>query len=122
MSFALTTKQILDRSKTVTRRTGWAFLKPGDLVQAIEKGQGLKKGEHVKKLAVIKVESLDREWLTDIVLRPDSLEEVAREGFPEMKPDAFVDLFAEANSVRAGEDVQVNRIHFSYVDAIGKDE
>lgn len=36
MSFALTTSQIRDRSKTVTRRFGWWFLVPGDQVWAVE--------------------------------------------------------------------------------------
>ena len=36
MSFALTTKQIKSRTKTVTRRLGWTFLKPGDLIQPVE--------------------------------------------------------------------------------------
>jgi len=30
----LTTAQIKNRTKTVTRRTGWAFLKPGDIVNS----------------------------------------------------------------------------------------
>jgi hypothetical protein len=61
MSFSLTTPQILARTKTVTRRMGWTFLRPGDLVQAIEKGQGLKKGEHVKRLAVLRIVDVRRE-------------------------------------------------------------
>ena len=45
MSFALTTKQIEDETKDVTRRNGWWFLKPGDQIWAVEKCMGLKKGE-----------------------------------------------------------------------------
>ena len=41
----LTKEQILARTKTVTRRLGWWFLKPGDVVWACEKCMGLKKGE-----------------------------------------------------------------------------
>ena len=47
MSFALTTKQIEDETKDVTRRNGWWFLKPGDQIWAVEKCMGLKKGEKV---------------------------------------------------------------------------
>ena len=47
MSFALTTEQVRNRTKTVTRRLGWATAKAGDIVQPIVKGQGLKKGERV---------------------------------------------------------------------------
>ena len=49
MSFTMTTRQIKNRSTTMTRRFGWWFLKPGDRIQAVEKGMGLKKGEKVKK-------------------------------------------------------------------------
>ena len=45
MSYAMTTQQIIDETKDVTRRLGWADLRPGDRVQACEKCQGLKKGE-----------------------------------------------------------------------------
>lgn len=38
MSFALTKRQVLERTKTVTRRLGWEKLRPGDLVRAVEKG------------------------------------------------------------------------------------
>lgn len=50
MSFALTMKQINDRSKTITRRLGWWFLKVGDEVNAVNKVMGFKKGErHLHK-------------------------------------------------------------------------
>ena len=45
MSFALTTAQYNDRTKTETMRLGWAFLKPGEVFMGIKQGQGLKKGE-----------------------------------------------------------------------------
>ena len=63
MSFALTTEQIRARTKTVTRRLGWEFLKPGDLVQAVVKCQGLKKGEKVEPLAELRIVAVRRESL-----------------------------------------------------------
>ena len=42
MSFALTTEQVRRREKTVTRRRGWWFLKPGDIVTAVKKARGLR--------------------------------------------------------------------------------
>ena len=39
MSFMITKEQVRNRTKTVTRRLGWAFLKPGDIVNAVEKGK-----------------------------------------------------------------------------------
>jgi hypothetical protein len=44
ISFALTTTQVQNRTKTVTRRLGWNNLKPGDRLQPIYKGMGVEKG------------------------------------------------------------------------------
>lgn len=70
MSFSLTTKQFIDGSKTVTRRLGWKFLKPGDRVMACEKCQGLKKGEKVKRLGEIEIINVTRERL-DCIAKPE---------------------------------------------------
>ena len=40
MSFAMTTQQVKDQTKDVTRRFGWLFLKPGDILQPVEKAMG----------------------------------------------------------------------------------
>lgn len=107
MSFALTTAQILDRSKTVTRRTGWAFLKPGDLIQAVEKGMGLKKGETVRKLAVLRVLNVRREPLAALVQNLTyGFDEVQKEGFAAHpmvmgSPDCFVDFYRNAQHAAA---------------------
>jgi hypothetical protein len=55
MSFSLTTQAMYAETKDVTLRLGWDLLKTGDIVQAVEKCQGLKKGEHVKKIYLIKI-------------------------------------------------------------------
>ena len=67
MSFSMTTEQIRSGTKTVTRRLGWKFLKPGDVVMACEKCQGIKKGEKVKKIRPIRVVSVNRECLVSMV-------------------------------------------------------
>ena len=54
MSFALTTEQFLNRTKTVTRRKGWRFLKPGDVVMGCKKCMGLKPGEQLERLGLIR--------------------------------------------------------------------
>ena len=90
MSFWLTQDQITNESKDVTRRRGWPFLKPGELIQAVDKMLGLKKGEHPKKLAVIRVMSTRWEPLNAI-----TKDEVVREGFPDMTPEQFVIMFCE---------------------------
>jgi hypothetical protein len=94
MSFSLTTVQIRNRTKTVTRRIGWTFLKPGDRLQPIEKGQGLRKGETVRTLGgPIEVVSVTREYMSEFCRRADARQEVGREGFPEMTPREFQAFF-----------------------------
>ena len=47
ISFALTTQQFKNKTKTVTHRFGWHSLQPGDILCAIEKCMGFKKGEKI---------------------------------------------------------------------------
>lgn len=108
MSFAMTTTQIRNRTKTVTRRFGWWFLKPGDRVQAVAKCQGLKKGEKVERLAVLKIVSVHKEQLRDIYWQ-----DCVAEGFPELKPIQYIDMMAQKFNTRLTDDV--NRIEFKYV-------
>jgi len=107
MSFSETTQQVLDRTKTVTRRLGWENLKPGELIQAIEKGQGLKKGEKVRRLCVLRIVSNQRERLDAIRKRDCRLE-----GFPEHSPREFVRMFCRLNCCEVWQ--MVNRIEFEY--------
>lgn len=88
MSFALTEPQLLDGSKTVTRRMGWEWLRPGVRVCAVRKCMGLAVGQKVERLGVIEVVSARREMLLDI-----EEADVRREGFPNMTPAAFVAMF-----------------------------
>ena len=105
----LTKKQIKDRTKTVSRRLGWAFLKPGDIVNAVEKGMGLKKGEKVKKICQIWIMSTRREPLDEI-----THEECVKEGFPDMSPQNFIDMFCRLNKIKKSSR-PVNRIEFKYI-------
>ena len=79
MSFAMTTEQIRNKTKTVTRRFGWDFLKAGDIVNAVEKSMGLQKGEKIKRICQIEIVSIRKESLSSI-----SKDDVTREGFPEL--------------------------------------
>ncbi len=92
MSFAMTIPQFLDGIKDVTRRLGWEMLKAGESVQAVEKGQGLKPGESLVSLGVVKVLSIRREPLGAI-----TEEDVAREGYPGKTPAWFIMKFCEAH-------------------------
>ena len=118
MSFALTTEQIFNRTKTVTRRVGWTFLKPGDLLCAVRKGQGMKKGEKVERLATLRVVSVRRESLDRMILDLKyGLAETCKEGFPNgpfVFPRAFVEWFCEGHNCKLDDDV--TRIEFKYVD------
>ncbi len=82
MAFSLTTAQVSAGIKTVTRRTGWAGLKPGELFCAVVKGMGLKKGEKVQRLAILRCVSNGRESLSELVADPKhGKEEARKEGF-----------------------------------------
>ena len=121
MSFSLTTPQVRSRTKTVTRRLGWLTLKPGELVQAVVRGQGLRKGERVEKLAVIRVTHVRREplcRLTDDV--GYGAAEVGLEGFRPHSvylwpPAAFVAMFCATHAGCTPESL-VTRIQFVYVE------
>ena len=116
MSFSLTTEQMRRREKTVTRRCGWDFLLPGQLLWAVEKGMGLKKGEQVKRIGVVRVISVTKEPLTKLLYdEAYGRAEVKKEGFPEMSPLEFVEMFCLHNKIDRAR--RVNRIELEHVDA-----
>lgn len=51
MSVAFTEQAVRERRKTVTRRKGWTFLKPGDRLTLCRKVMGRKKGEPLVRIA-----------------------------------------------------------------------
>jgi hypothetical protein len=107
ISFSATKEQFRARTKTVTRRMGWSFLGPGNMLMGVEKAQGLKKGEKVKKLGAVRVVSARREPLNAITQG-----DVIAEGFPNMTPDEFIAFFCQFNGCMP--DATVTRIEFSY--------
>lgn len=108
MSFFLTTEQIRQGSKTVTRRNGWAFLKPGDIVNACVKCQGIPKGGKIEKIRQIRIISTRMERLDQI-----NEEDVRKEGFPGFDTRGFIDMYCTHNKVKPED--HVNRIEFEYV-------
>lgn len=123
MSFSKTTPQALARTKTVTRRKGWSFLKPGDHFRAVKKAMGLRKGEEVEVLALCECVSNTPEPLSFIRVIPrrfrdgttaEVKSETAAEGFPEMTADQFVEFFCR--EIGGNPDQIVNRIQFRYID------
>ena len=115
MSFSLTTAQVHRRQKTVTRRLGWWNLKRGDLVRACVKCMGLKRGQHVKQICVIRIVSVRPERLGLLLRLPAySRAEISREGFGQMKSWQFVSFFCLSHRGCTPR-TQVNRIEFEYV-------
>lgn len=107
-SFMLTTEQIRNRTKTVTRRLGWSFLKPGDILNACVKCQGLKKGEKIERICQIRVVKIGLLRVCDI-----NHEDLVKEGFPDWTEGQFIDFFCEHNDMIPCD--VVNRIEFEYM-------
>lgn len=118
LSFAPTARQMRDRSKTVTRRRGDYYarvLKPGDLVCAVEKSQGIKPGGLVR-ICVIRIVSVRTESLNEMLTdeRPYDNEEEAREGFPDLTGHQFVEMFCK--HMKCDDGALVTRIEFEHTD------
>lgn len=112
MSVALTEDAVRERRKTVTRRLGWAFLKPGDQLTLCRKVMGRRRPdgivEPLVRIAEVEVVSVRREPLSSI--RPG---ETALEGFPDMTGSAFVEFFC--THMRCTPDTLVTRIEWRYI-------
>ena len=107
ISFALTTEQFKNRTKTVTRRKGWKNLKAGDILMGCEKCMGLKPGEKIQRLGLIRVIDARREVLFAI-----TNDDVAREGFPGKDRKWFIDMFIREMKPKALHLTMVTRIEF----------
>lgn len=104
----MTTEQIKARTKTVTRRFGWWFLKPGDEIKAVKKAMGLKSGEKMESLAILRIVSTRSESLNTITQA-----DVIREGFPDWTPEQFVQMLVDHYKVDPT--ATINRIEFEYL-------
>jgi hypothetical protein len=108
MSVSLTEQAVVERRKTVTRRLGWKFLKPGDRLTLCRKVMGRKPGEPLVRLADVEVVSVRREPL---YLVTD--DDVRREGFP-WTPLRFVQFFTD--HMGGWPEQEVTRIEWRYLD------
>lgn len=124
MSVAFTEQAVRDHAKTVTRRKGWTFLRPGDRLTLCRKVMGRKPGEPLVRIAEVEVVSVRREPLASLGKCAcwDSHErgttyseiELAREGFPGLDPDEFVRrYFIDAQGIQP--DAEVTRIEWAYL-------
>lgn len=113
MSVSHTEQAVVERRKTVTRRLGWTFLKPGDRLTLCRKVMGRRNGEPLVRLAEVEVVSLRREPLQD--MDPD---DVAREAVPGLEevfdPFDWVQWFAE--TMHCNPWTEVTRIEWRYLD------
>ena len=105
----LTTPQMRARTKTVTRRLGWWLLKPGEIIMAVEKSRGRKKGEQIKPIGPIRIVNIRSEALNQI-----DVAEVRREGFSQMSSKDFVNHFC-ATHHGCTPRTRVNRIAFEFL-------
>ena len=119
MSFAMTTPQIMDGTKTVTRRLGWLHVKPGQQLRPVRKCMGLRPGEKLDVLRdPLTIMSVRREPLR---LMTDDVDygffELELEGFgahPVYQwPSQFVAMFC-ATHKGCTPDTVVTRIEFAY--------
>jgi hypothetical protein len=110
MSVALTTPQVIARSKTVTRRDGWRYLKPGDHLTLCPKVMGFRRGEHPERIVDVEVLSVRRERLDAI-----TASEVTAEGFPGQTPAWFIGFFCDTHKGCTPE-TEVTRIEWRYLD------
>jgi hypothetical protein len=110
ISFALTKPQLLDGSKTVTRRLGWPYAKAGDRFLAVSKCMGLKPGEQPDIYGTVELLSVRREPLSAI-----DQDDCRREGFPEMTPAEFVAFFCRVHKgQKCTPETEVTRIEFRF--------
>lgn len=115
LSFSMTTRAFVDRSKTVTRRMGWKTLKPGTVLKAAEKCMGLKKGETITILGEIRVISIRQERLDRMTRDMEyGRLECLREGFSGVEPDEFVAFFCRGHK-GCKPSSMVTRIEFEYL-------
>lgn len=116
MSVAYTEDAVVARRKTVTRRLGWVFLRPGDRLTLVRKSMGRKPGEPLVRLAEVKVVGVRFERLCDIAPA-----DVEREGFPDWSTGEFVEHFIRLAHLRyrdgrAPDETIVTRIEWVYLD------
>lgn len=123
MSFALTTEQFRNQTKTVTRRNGWWMLRPGHVVCGCVKCMGLKPGETIERLGKIRILSCGTRPEEGEPLRRliDDLDygfiETTKEGFPVGHDKHWPSVFVEMFIANMGGDLDMprNRIEFEYV-------
>lgn len=114
MSVSFTEAAVRARTKTVTRRKGWLFLKPGDRLTLCRKVMGRKPGEPLVRICDVEVISVRREPLI-AVAEPGELE---REGCGHLHPAVFHANYFVPQRIKWWDDV--TRIEWRYLDEAGR--
>lgn len=110
MKFNVAHAALLRGEKTVTRRIGWGDLEPGTKLEAVRE---------VKRAGVVEIVVLGIVTVVSVRSEPLSSitpEECAREGYPNMRPREFVNLFCRVNarSAFAADRLTVTRVEFTF--------
>lgn len=114
MSVAFTEDAVRARTKTVTRRKGWLFLKPGDRLTLCRKVMGRKPGEPLVRICDVEIVDVRRERLYYV----DIAGELALEGFPDLGTNEFIATYFEPQGIHALD--LVTRIEWRYLDEAGR--
>jgi hypothetical protein len=117
MSVAFTEDAVRARTKTVTRRKGWLFVKPGDRLTLCRKVMGRQKGEPLERIVDVEVVHVQRHPLNDLLTcdPQEAREEMTCEGFPGMRPGEFIRrYFVDAQGMDRFD--EVTRIEWRYLD------
>ncbi|MGH9159145.1 MAG: ASCH domain-containing protein [Vicinamibacteraceae bacterium] len=116
MSFSHAASEVRARMKTVTRRVGWRFLKPNELIQAVDTARGSRSAEPARLLAVLRVRDVRVEPLARLIENARYAEdELPREGYPCWSRDDFIARFLRRHRLTTA-DIDVTRIEFEYVE------
>jgi len=109
MSFSMTTEQV--RNGTRPSPAAWAGATPTRRTAVGgREGAGLRKGEKIKRIRMIRVVSIEAEPLEDLYEYPDARRRWPARGFRAWSPGSFLHLFCEYNGVTLNG--WVNRIEF----------
>jgi hypothetical protein len=120
MSVRFTQDAVRQRRKTVTRRKGWTFLKPGHQLTLCTKTRGRKAGEPLERITTVEVVDVRRERLGRLLDEPDyAATELALEGMlPPWTAEQFIQsFFTEAQGINPND--VVTRIEWRYLDQEG---
>lgn len=115
MSVAFTEDAVRAQTKTVTRRAGWSYLAPGDVIDLCRKVMGRRRGEPLVRVARVRVVSVRREHLHCLLMDPAyGAAEMTAEGFPGLDPAEFIRrYFIEVQRLDAR--AEVTRVEWEYL-------